>query len=265
MPLILNEPQTQHELFQKSEELTLPQKPFIKNQKKIISTDFIILPLTEKQAARKQPPSPNRHPSYLLKNFPHRPHYYPSHSVGAQEGYCLSPVPHCLRQFTSYSLSEQTPPPPQQQQRCPSRTRISQNTTDNHSRSLASSAALSSLPSLSTTVASLSSSSSSSSPPLSFTSLSKPSQSTSHLRINAHEKHSESRLLTTDNQSLASSQGPPRCVLPTKKVLPVPPSLSPRVRQIFMDKIGSQQAPSCAQLPRRRKKTPALEPVAPSL
>ncbi|WAR52549.1 hypothetical protein PtB15_1B991 [Puccinia triticina] len=122
-----------------------------------------ILPLNEHPSTlplAPQPPSPNRHPTFLLNNFPHRPHYYQPDSVGAQPGYCLSP---------HKPAAEDTP----------------------------------------------------------------------------------SR----------SQKAAPASMIITKKILPIPPSLSPRVRQIFLNKINSQQAQSCAQLPRRKKKK-AVEPLS---
>ncbi|EFP77402.1 uncharacterized protein PGTG_03358 [Puccinia graminis f. sp. tritici CRL 75-36-700-3] len=254
MPLILNEPQPLqdqdflHQPHHSQLSSSVMAKPTNHNQL------FTILPLNEQATlsplAITQPPSPNRHPTYLLNNFPHRPHFYQPESVGAQAGYCLSPVPPSLRQFTNSA------PKPLNLHSSSSSggNRIQQSTTTHAGRSshsLVSSAALSSLPSLSTTIASSSSSSSTS--PLSSTSRSKPPTNTLKPQSSPPQEPSSS----------AHHRSPASMII-TKKVLPVPPSLSPRVRQIFMDKINSQQAQSCAQLPRRKKKK-AVDPVVPSI
>lgn len=257
MHLILNEPDAPQELLQQPPDQLIiePQKLITKKQ------NFIILPLTEKYIPPNQPSSSQKHPTYLLKNFPHRPHYYQTDSVGAQPGYCLSPVPPCLRQFTNLSSSSSTSTIPH----LSSQTRnLKHNATTGSSHSLVSSSAtLSSLPSLSTTVAS---STSSSSPPLSSTSLLKLSQSITHLSVNStlqrqpsSQENQPSSLSTLVSSNQTASPG----MITTKKVLPIPPSLSPRVRQIFLDKIGIQHAQSCAQLPRRKKKKPVTEPAIP--
>ncbi|POW08203.1 hypothetical protein PSHT_09674 [Puccinia striiformis] len=201
MPLILNQPEQQQQHHQPQQLIHHQHQQPTKKSKSIpaassskllltskpttIHTDFTFIPLNEPNSVMEQPPSPNRHPTYLLNHFPHRPHQYLPDSVGAQEGYCLSPIP-------------------------------------------------SSLPTINT---SSSSSSSSSSPPFSST------------RPEITLDQSLQNTLTLSEQLSSSST-----YFPTKKVLPTPPSLSIRVRKIFMDKIGSQQAQSCAQLPRRKKK-----------
>ncbi|OAV94154.1 hypothetical protein PTTG_04321 [Puccinia triticina 1-1 BBBD Race 1] len=194
-----------------------------------------ILPLNEHPSTlplAPQPPSPNRHPTFLLNNFPHRPHYYQPDSVGAQPGYCLSPVPPSLRHLTNAAS------PAHRRSACPSGPKT---TLTSPAHCPASSAALSSLPSLSTTIASSASSSSSSSP----------------FEIALLSEHKPA----AEDTPSRSQKAAPASMIITKKILPIPPSLSPRVRQIFLNKINSQQAQSCAQLPRRKKKK-AVEPLS---
>ncbi|KAI9601693.1 hypothetical protein H4Q26_001526 [Puccinia striiformis f. sp. tritici PST-130] len=241
MPLILNQPEQQQQHHQPQQLIHHQHQQPTKKSKSIpaassskllltskpttIHTDFTFIPLNEPNSVMEQPPSPNRHPTYLLNHFPHRPHQYLPDSVGAQEGYCLSPIPSSLRALRDSK---------QQQQPQFLSTRTIKSTTADSSHFLVSSA----LPSLSATInTSSSSSSSSSSPPFSST------------RPEITLDQSLQNTLTLSEQLSSSST-----YFPTKKVLPTPPSLSIRVRKIFMDKIGSQQAQSCAQLPRRKKK-----------